>query len=111
MAVNGGADGVQIAISGCYAGPMFNTLVGLGISLIISSGSKYPSSFVIPKDPSLYETLGFLIGGLLWALVILPRKNMRLDRSLGIGLLAIYLCFLSLRLARSLGLLKLHGVS
>lgn len=111
MAVNGGADGVQIAISGCYAGPMFNTLLGLGISLIISSASKYPSSFVIPKDPSLYETLGFLIGGLLWALVILPRKNMRLDRSLGIGLLAIYLCFMSLRLARSLGLLKLHGVS
>ncbi|KAF9670295.1 hypothetical protein SADUNF_Sadunf13G0053600 [Salix dunnii] len=108
MAVNGGADGAQIAISGCYAGPMFNMLLGLGISLIFSSGSKYPSSFVIPEDPSLYETLGFLIGGLLWTLVILPRKNMRLDRSLGIGLLAIYLCFLSLRLARSLGLLKLH---
>ncbi|KAJ6360250.1 hypothetical protein OIU77_004285 [Salix suchowensis] len=108
MAVNGGADGAQIAISGCYAGPMFNMLLGLGISLIISSGSKYPSSFVIPEDPSLYETLGFLIGSLLWSLVILPRKNMRLDRSLGIGLLAIYLCFLSLRLARSLGLLKLH---
>ncbi|CAK7341565.1 unnamed protein product [Dovyalis caffra] len=111
MAMNGGADGAQIAISGCYAGPMFNTLLGLGISLIISSGSKYPSSFVLPEDPSLYETLGFLMGGLLWALVILPRNNMRLDRSLGVGLLAIYLCFLSLRLARSVGLLRLHGVS
>ncbi|KAJ6858459.1 hypothetical protein NC652_040903 [Populus alba x Populus x berolinensis] len=111
MAVTGGPDGAQIAISGCYAGPMFNTLLGLGISLVISSGSKYPSSFVVPEDPSLYETIGFLMGGLLWALVILPRKDMRLDKSLGIGLLAIYLCFLSLTLARSLGLLKLHGVS
>ncbi|KAK2638340.1 hypothetical protein Ddye_026135 [Dipteronia dyeriana] len=108
MAVNGGPDGAQIAISGCYAGAMFNTLVGLGISLVYSSSSEYPSSYVIPSDNSLYETLGFLMGGLLWALVILPRKNMKLDRFLGSGLLAIYMCFLFLRLAREIGLLKLH---
>ncbi|KAG5224282.1 hypothetical protein OIU78_022480 [Salix suchowensis] len=111
MAANGGSDGTQIAISGCYAGPMFNTLLGLGISLVISSGSTYPSPFVVPEDPSLYETIGFLMGGLVWALVILPRKKMKLDKSLGVGLLAIYLCFLSLTVARSLGLLRLHGVS
>ncbi|MBA0742263.1 hypothetical protein Gogos_015337 [Gossypium gossypioides] len=108
MAINGGADGVQTAISGCYAGPMFNTLVGLGVSFVWSSWSQYPSSFEIPRDPSLYETLGFLMAGLLWALVILPRKNMRLDRFLGGGLLVIYFCFLSLRLARVLGLLKFY---
>ncbi|KAK0600705.1 hypothetical protein LWI29_017631 [Acer saccharum] len=108
MAMNGGPDGAQIAISGCYAGPMFNTLVGLGISLVYSSSSEYPSSYVIPSDSSLYETLGFLMGGLLWALVILPRKNMKLDRFLGSGLLAIYMCFLFLRLAREIGLLELH---
>ncbi|KAE8736069.1 Cation/calcium exchanger 1 [Hibiscus syriacus] len=108
MALNGGADGVQTAISGCYAGPMFNTLVGLGVSFVWSSWSVYPASFEIPRDPTLYETLGFLMAGLLWALVILPRKNMRLDKFLGGGLLAIYFCFLSLRLARALGILKLH---
>lgn len=108
MAMNGGADGAQIAISGCYAGPMFNTLVGLGMSLVFSSYSEYPSAYQIPEDPSLYETLAFLIGGLLWALVILPRKNMKLDRLLGCGLLAIYSCFLFLRFARAVGLLKLH---
>ncbi|XP_041024002.1 cation/calcium exchanger 1 [Juglans microcarpa x Juglans regia] len=111
MAINGGTDGVQIAISGCYAGPLFNVLMGIGLSLVLSSWSVYPSSFVIPTDPSLYETVGFLIGGLLWALVILPKKNMRLDRFLGGGLLTIYVCFLFLRLARALGLLNLHGTS
>ncbi|XP_050215205.1 cation/calcium exchanger 1 [Mercurialis annua] len=111
MGLNGGADGAQIAISGCYAGPMFNTLLGLGVSFVISAWGNYPNCYMIPEDPSLYETVGFLIGGLLWGLVILPRKNMKLDKSLGVGLLAIYLCFISLRLARDFGVLKLHGFS
>lgn len=109
MALHGGPDGAQIAVSGCYAGPVFNTLVGLGMSLVCASWSEYPKSYVIPVDSSLYETIGFLMCGLLWALVILPRKNMRPDRYLGGGLLAIYFCFMFLKLAGGLGLLKLNG--
>lgn len=105
MAMHGGPDGAQIAISGCYAGPMFNTLIGVGFSLVVSSWSQYPTPYVIPGDSSLYETVGFLMGGLLWALVVLPNRNMKLDRLLGSGLLAIYFCFLFLRLARVLGFL------
>ena len=107
LAANGGQDGVQIAVSGCYAGAMFNTLVGLGLSMVFSAWHEYPAPYIIPIDPSLYETVGFLMSGLLWALVILPNKNMKPDRFLGIGLLAIYVCFLFLRVARTVGLLKL----
>lgn len=110
MATNGGTDGAQIAISGCYAGPLFNILMGIGLPLVLSSWSEYPSSFEVPRDTSLYETLGFLIGGLLWALVILPKKKMKLDRFLGGGLLAIYFCFLFLRLSRALGLLQFQSL-
>ncbi|ONK74297.1 uncharacterized protein A4U43_C03F4800 [Asparagus officinalis] len=105
MATNGGRNGAQIAISGCYAGPIFNTLAGLGLSLVVSSWAVHPDPFVIPVSPAMFEIVGFMIGGLLWALVVLPRKEMKLDRVLGVGLLAIYLCFLSLRLSQSLGLL------
>ncbi|RDX97769.1 Cation/calcium exchanger 1, partial [Mucuna pruriens] len=106
MAKNGGADGAQIAVSGCYAGPMFNILMGLGLPLVLSAWSEYPQSYVIPKDPSLYATLLFLMGGVLWALVILAKKNMKLDKSLGAGLLTIYLCFLFIRMAMAIGAIK-----
>ncbi|XP_020578208.1 cation/calcium exchanger 1-like [Phalaenopsis equestris] len=110
MAVNGGEDGAQIAIAGCYAGPIFNILVGLGMSLFMSSWGSYPEAFVIPEDPFEFVIIGFLVGGLLWALVILPRKGMKLNWSLGVGLLTIYSFFLCFRLLESLDLLKI-GVS
>ncbi|MQM10968.1 hypothetical protein Taro_043868, partial [Colocasia esculenta] len=95
MAVNRGPDGAQVAVSGCYAGPIFNILVGLGASLIFCAWSVYPESYAIPDDPSLYQTIGFLTGGLLWATAILPGRGMRLGHVLGVGLVVIYLPALS----------------
>ncbi|PIA54040.1 hypothetical protein AQUCO_00900546v1 [Aquilegia coerulea] len=102
MSMKGGAKGTQVAISGCYAGPIFNLLVGLGLSLIVSTWSVYPSSLLVSKDLFLLETMAFLVIGLLWALVILPWRKMKLDRFLGIGLLVIYLGCISLRLVQTL---------
>ncbi|CAA6673902.1 unnamed protein product [Spirodela intermedia] len=93
MAVYGGAPGAQVAFSGCYAGPIFNTLVGLGPSLLIP----------VPAENSSYQLLGFMMAGLLWAAVILTRREMKVDRVLGLGLLTIYCSFLSVRVSDSLG--------
>ncbi|KAB2607680.1 cation/calcium exchanger 2-like [Pyrus ussuriensis x Pyrus communis] len=102
MALNGGAEGAQIAFSACYAGPIFNTLFGLGLSLVGSAWSKFPSPVLIQSDAYLLETVGFLVGGLLWALVVLPRRGMRLDGVLGGGLLVAYIGSMSLRLIQTL---------
>ncbi|KAF7819241.1 cation/calcium exchanger 2-like [Senna tora] len=110
MALNGGTEGAQVAISGCYAGPIFNTLVGLGLSLVCSTWSQYPSSIVIPTDPYLLETLAFLVVGLLWALAVLIRRDMRLEGTLGGGLLVIYFISLLLRLIQTLGSFQLHDM-
>ncbi|CAN1186784.1 Cation/calcium exchanger 2 [Linum perenne] len=107
MALNGGPEGVQVAISGCYAGPIFNILFGLGLSLVGSCWQSYPDPVLISSDPYLLETLGFLVASLVWALVVLPRRRMKLDGVLGGGLLLIYLMSVSLRLIQSSGSLVL----
>ncbi|KAJ4783036.1 Sodium/calcium exchanger family protein [Rhynchospora pubera] len=98
MASKGGRDGVQIAVSGCYAGPLFNTVVGLGLSFTVAAWREYPEAYEITSDSALFETLFFLMLGLVWALLVLPRRAMKLDKLLGVGLLAIYLSFFFFRL-------------
>jgi sodium/potassium/calcium exchanger 6 len=110
MALNGGQEGVQIAISGCYAGPIFNTLVGLGISLVSSTWSQYPQPILIPKDPYLWETLVFLVFGLVFALLVLLKKDMKLDGVLGGGLLVVYFISLFLRLIQTQGGLQFYDM-
>ena len=98
LAVHGGAAGAQMAVSGCYAGPAFNTVVGLGLSLTLAAAARHPRPYAIPADASAYEAAGFLAAALVWALVVLPARGMRLDRVLGVGLLVVYLGFLGVRL-------------
>ncbi|XP_044946897.1 cation/calcium exchanger 1-like [Hordeum vulgare subsp. vulgare] len=110
MATQGGAAGAQTAVAGCYAGPAFNTVVGLGLSMALAAGARYPEPYKIPVDASTYVTVAFLVAGLAWALVALPARGMRLDATLGAGLVAVYLCFIAVRVADAVGVLSLDSL-
>eukprot|EP00252_Welwitschia_mirabilis_P017039 TRINITY_DN3788_c0_g1_i2.p1 TRINITY_DN3788_c0_g1~~TRINITY_DN3788_c0_g1_i2.p1 ORF type:complete len:604 (+),score=22.74 TRINITY_DN3788_c0_g1_i2:450-2261(+) len=94
-----GHNGVQIALSGCYAGPLFNTVVALGTSLLLETCIEQ-DPFVLPLDESDFHTVGFLMGSLLWSLLVLPSNGMRPSKLLGIGLLILYFAFLLFRVIR-----------
>ncbi|XP_047085771.1 cation/calcium exchanger 1-like [Lolium rigidum] len=111
MATQEGKAGAQTAVAGCYAGPAFNMVVGLGLSMAIAAAGTYPEPYEVPVQASTYVTVGFLVAGLAWALVVLPARGMRLDAVLGAGLLALYLCFLAVRLADAVGVLSLNSFS
>ncbi|RLN40905.1 cation/calcium exchanger 1-like [Panicum miliaceum] len=100
VASRGGPGGAQVAVAGCYGGPVFNVLVGLGLSMLLSCWTGYPQPVKIPREPGLYRTLGFVVAGLSWALVMLPRRGMRVDRTVGFGLLAIYFCFVCINISQ-----------
>lgn len=108
LACNGG-DGVQIAISGCYAGPMFNTVVGLGLSFVLASWNRFPEPLILPDDDTVIYTIGFLFLSLVWALGALPTRGMKPNKIMGVGLLFLYISFMALRLADILGIISLEG--
>nr|AIN39836.1 hypothetical protein [Zoysia matrella] len=103
MAVHGGHGGAQAAVSACYAGPLFNTVVGLGLSLALAAAGRHPSTFVVPADRAAFEAVAFLGAALAWALFVVPVRGMRVDRVYGLGLIAIYLCFFAVRAFDTLG--------
>ncbi|CAM6085375.1 unnamed protein product [Calypogeia fissa] len=89
---------MQTSFSGCYAGPMFNTLIGLGVSFVLESWKTYPDPFAIPGDSSIFITLAFLVIGLLFALAMLLSRDMQPTKAFGVGLMSLYISFLVTRL-------------
>jgi Ca2+/Na+ antiporter len=87
-------DGLErMAMTGCYAGPAFNLLVGCGVSFTVSCASLYPKPFPIHFDDSAIISLSFLLCHLPITLAIVHFRGYLVDSFLALYLFAVYFIY------------------
>eukprot|EP00959_Pyramimonas_sp_CCMP1952_P403734 8460282-Pyramimonas_sp.AAC.1 len=83
-----------MAVAGCYAGPMFNMLIGLGLALAIKTAKMYPEGYQLHYHPNVPVSFGFLFACLLGSLTAVPLSGFRITRPWGICLILLYVTFM-----------------
>ena len=88
--------GARMAVAGCFAGPLFNLLFGLGGSLLIAVSSTGTGGQVrIDIDtPQLIITSSFLLLNVAATLTAVTLNGTRTSKRLGMGLIGSYITFL-----------------
>ena len=99
----------QMAIAGCFAGPLFNVLAGVGLSciLVLSDRKEQDKSgdnsmpLGIP-DSAVALTMGCLFFSLLGTMMVVPCSGWVIPRWWAATLSAVYVAYLSLSIADDL---------
>jgi sodium/potassium/calcium exchanger 6 len=81
----------EMAIAGCYAGPVFELLVGLGISYFIVT--MRADTFPINLDPSSWVSIAFCYVSLLSTLYFVTSRGNVFEKKLGFYLLFLYFVY------------------
>ena len=79
-----------VALAGCIAGPLFNMLIGLGLSLVIKTALMYPQPYALHYNPNVPVSFGFLFVSLISCVIAVPCSNYRITKPWGCCLVAIY---------------------
>lgn len=83
----------EMAMAGCYGGPIFNILVGLGVSLVFAASKSYPKPFSFELDTSSILSLAFLCLSLSSTMAIVSFRSFKIDRLFGIYLVTLYILY------------------
>ncbi|GFP80652.1 cation/calcium exchanger 5 [Phtheirospermum japonicum] len=91
-----------MAMAGCFAGPMFNMLFGLGTALVIQTANVYPEAYELHFHTSIVVAFVFLLLSLMGSLLVVTWHRFRVTRFWGFCLVALYAIFIvaSLIIAR-----------
>lgn len=87
-----------MAFAGCFAGPMFNLLIGIGLSLTIAIVSRGPLVLGEPT-PLVYLGFGYLLLSLLLNIGIAACDGFRYRPRLCYTLLTLYASFAVISIA------------
>jgi Ca2+/Na+ antiporter len=80
----------EMAIAGCYGGPVFNICLGYGVSFTYVTLSSFPDSFLLSIDTSSVISLVFLYVALLSSIAFTVWNNFEMTSVLGYYLLLLY---------------------
>lgn len=94
-----------MAMAGCFAGPMFNMLVGLGSALVMQTTNSYPKAYELHFHFGIITAFVFLLMSLMGSLLVIIWSRFRVPRFWGFCLVALYAVFIavSLIIAKFLG--------
>ncbi|KAJ6790622.1 cation/calcium exchanger 5 [Iris pallida] len=87
------------AMAGCFAGPMFNMLVGLGTALVIETAKVYPGAYELQFNISIVVAFVFLLLSLMGTLLVVTWSRFRVPRFWGFCLVGLYVLFTAVSLA------------
>lgn len=82
-----------MAMAGCFAGPMFNMLVGLGSALVIETGNAYPEAYILRFHIGIVIAFVFLFLSLMGSFLVITWSRFRVPRFWGFCLVGLYIVF------------------
>lgn len=83
-----------LAMAGCFAGPMFNMLFGLGTALVIQTGNVYPEAYELHFHVSIVVAFVFLLVSLMGSLLVVTWHRFQVPRFWGFCLVGLYSLFM-----------------
>ncbi|PSS10148.1 Cation/calcium exchanger like [Actinidia chinensis var. chinensis] len=87
-----------MAMAGCFAGPMFNMLFGLGTALVIQTANVYPEAYELHFHVSIVVAFVFLFLSLMGSLLVVIWYRFRVPRFWGFCLVGLYISFIAVSL-------------
>lgn len=88
-----------LAMAGCFVGPMFNMMIGLGTALVIETTNVYPGAYELRFHVSIVVAFVFLLVSLMGSLLVVTWCRFRVPRFWGFCLVGLYLVFTAVSLA------------
>ncbi|XP_052194406.1 cation/calcium exchanger 5 [Diospyros lotus] len=87
-----------MAMAGCFAGPMFNMLFGLGTALVTQTANVYPEAYELHFHVSIVVAFVFLLLSLMGSLLVVTWYRFRVPRFWGFCLVGLYVTFIAVSL-------------
>ncbi|XP_004230178.1 cation/calcium exchanger 5 [Solanum lycopersicum] len=87
-----------MAMAGCFAGPMFNMLFGLGTALVMQTANVYPEAYELHLHVSIVVAFVFLLLSLMGSLLLVTWNRFRVPRFWGFCLVGLYVVFMIISL-------------